>query len=127
MKQKDGFIGERSIVLPQMIIDMEKADPLVSSLYITDIGYYPHARGHYRERKVPIAQHVLIYCVDGAGWYSMGNSQLQRIGANQFVSCRPANHTPTTPIPTIPGQYTGYTSLARSQTYTPAEPCSRKM
>ncbi len=85
MKQKDGFIGERSIVLPQMIIDMEKADPLVSSLYITDIGYYPHARGHYRERKVPIAQHVLIYCVDGAGWYSMGNSQLQRIGANQFV------------------------------------------
>ena len=69
MRQKDGVSGERMIVLPQMAIDLERTDPLASSLYITDIGYYPKAVGHYRERTEPIAQHVLIYCVEGAGWY----------------------------------------------------------
>ena len=71
MKQKDGFNGEQVIVLPQMAIDIESADPLASSLYITDIGYYPKAAGHYRERTHPISQYVLIYCVEGAGPTSM--------------------------------------------------------
>ncbi len=83
MKQKDGFSGERSIVLPQMIIDMERKDPLVSSLYVTDIGYYPHADGHFRERKEPIGQNVLIYCADGAGWYRVGKQEFA-VDANQF-------------------------------------------
>ena len=51
MKQKDGFNGEQVKVLPQMAIDIESADPLASSLYITDIGYYPkaaNARNPYR-------------------------------------------------------------------------------
>lgn len=83
MKQKDGFSGERSIVLPQMIIDMERKDPLVSSLYVTDIGYYPHAYGHFRERKEPIGQNVLIYCADGAGWYRIGKQEFA-VASNQF-------------------------------------------
>ncbi|MBO5824811.1 MAG: AraC family transcriptional regulator, partial [Prevotella sp.] len=69
MKQKDGFSGERSIVLPKAIVEMEKQDPLVSSLYITDIGYYPKAENHSRERKEPIAENVLIYCMEGEGRY----------------------------------------------------------
>ena len=83
MKQKDGFSGERSIVLPQMILEMEATDPLVSSLYVTDIGYYPHARGHYRQRCEPISQHVLIYCVDGEGWYRVGDAEYA-VAANQY-------------------------------------------
>ena len=46
MKQKNGFSGERSIVLPKVIVEMEKNDPLVSSLYITDIEYYPKTEKH---------------------------------------------------------------------------------
>lgn len=68
---KDGFIGERSVVLPPMIIEMEERDPLVSSLFITDIGYYPCAGHHFRMRKEPIDQYVLIYCVKGKGWYRL--------------------------------------------------------
>ena len=60
-RMKEGFVGERSIVLPKAVVEMEQNDPLVSSLYITDIGYYPCARDHYRERKEPIQEHVLIY------------------------------------------------------------------
>ncbi|MBR1934062.1 MAG: AraC family transcriptional regulator [Prevotella sp.] len=80
---KDGFTGERSIVLPPAIIEMEQSDPLVSSLYITDIGYYPHADGHYRERQQPIAAYVLIYCMEGEGWYRIGD-HTYHVRANQY-------------------------------------------
>ena len=83
MRRKDSFSGERSIVLPQMIIDREEADPLVSSLYVTDIGYYPHAEGHYRERREPIGENVLIYCVCGTGWYRVAGGE-HTVSANQY-------------------------------------------
>ena len=70
---KDGFVGERQVVLPPMIVEIEEKDPLASSLYVTDIGYYPDAARHYCERKEPISQFVLIYCVAGSGWYSIGD------------------------------------------------------
>lgn len=70
-------------MLPKMAIDLERTDPLASSLYITDIGYYPKAVGHYRERTEPIAQHVLIYCVEGAGWYRVDGEE-HRVEADQY-------------------------------------------
>ena len=48
-------------MLPPDIVEMEAKDPLASSLYVTDISYYPSALYHYRERTAPIPQHVLIY------------------------------------------------------------------
>lgn len=83
IRLKDGFLGERSIVIPPMVVDMEKNDPLVSNLYITDIGYYPHAAHHYRKREQPINQYVLIYCVDGSGWYRIGEKEY-KVRKNQF-------------------------------------------
>ena len=85
---KEGFTGEQIIVLPQVVIEAEENDPLVSSLYITDIGYYPHADGHFRQRTNPIAQHVLIYCVDGAGWYQVDN-QRHEVHENQYFILPP--------------------------------------
>ena len=35
---KEGFKGERAIVLPAFLIEELKQDPLGSELYITDIG-----------------------------------------------------------------------------------------
>ena len=71
------------ITLPPMAIDNGIADPLVSSLYVTDIGYYPHADGHFCQRNEPIAEHVLIYCVDGMGWYEV-NAEKHIVTANHF-------------------------------------------
>ena len=85
---KEGFTGERSIVLPQMTIEMEREDPLASSLYITDIGYYPHAEGHFRERRQPISEYVLIYCMSGAGWYALDNN-IYKVRANQYFILSP--------------------------------------
>lgn len=71
MKRKDGFKGERSLVMPQAVIRLLENDPLVSGLFITDIGYYPHALFHFRQREDPINEHVFIYCVDGEGTYTV--------------------------------------------------------
>lgn len=67
MKKGEGFKGEKSVVLPDSIIDNLRINPLTKLLYVTDIGYYPNAKFHFRERTKGIAQHVLIYCVEGEG------------------------------------------------------------
>lgn len=55
--------GEQILVLPKLIVDAMEADPLLSRLHITDIGYFPKALHHRRERKAPINQFVFIYCI----------------------------------------------------------------
>lgn len=81
--EPDGFMGERMIVLPPMVVEMEENDPLVCSLYLTDIGYFPHASCHYRNRQDGINQHVLIYCVDGNGWYRIGSREY-KVKKNEY-------------------------------------------
>lgn len=83
VSKKDGFLGERSVVLPTSIVEMEENDPLVSSLFITDIGYYPMAEHHHRIRTEGINQYVLIYCRDGNGWYSLRGKTYQ-VASNQY-------------------------------------------
>lgn len=90
-RQKDGFQGEQALVLPPAIIQRMKTEQSTSLLYITDIGYYPQAYNHFRERKTPIDQYVLIYCAEGKGWFSL-EGQRYAVGANQYFilpACRP--------------------------------------
>jgi AraC-like DNA-binding protein/quercetin dioxygenase-like cupin family protein len=67
MKKEDGFPGQISFVIPDRILTLVKDNPLTADLYITDIGYYPQARHHFRERPTGSAQFILIYCVGGQG------------------------------------------------------------
>ena len=83
VKQKDGFKGEQSVVLPPMVVDIAEHDELASSLFVTDIGYYPNATHHYRKRQKAIDQYILIYCVDGNGWYEL-NGKEYTVKKNQF-------------------------------------------
>ena len=69
LKIKDGFSGERAVVIPRSIVAEMEKDPLSADLFITDIGYYPVARYHYIERSKPIDQNVFIYCYEGKGWF----------------------------------------------------------
>ena len=83
IKLKDGFNGERTLTLPKVIIKMMEEDPLTSALHITDIGFYPKAAHHFRERNTPINQYVFIYCTDGAGRYRIGE-HAYNVSANQY-------------------------------------------
>jgi AraC family transcriptional regulator, arabinose operon regulatory protein len=74
-KKKEGFEGQRTIILPQAKLKFCAQHLFCRNLYITDIGFYPHAAFHNRERKNGSPQYILIHCVKGKGWYSMGNKQ----------------------------------------------------
>lgn len=83
IKRKNGFHGERALVLPQSVVQEMEKDPLSSILHITDIGYYPQAWHHYRERAEPISQYVFIYCIKGTGWFRT-DQQAYTVTANQY-------------------------------------------
>ncbi len=83
ISKKDGFQGERAVKLSPMLIEMEEKDPLTSSLFITDIGYYPKAEHHHLIREKGIDQYVLIYCVDGSGFYIIDNKRFE-VEKNQY-------------------------------------------
>lgn len=83
IKQKDGFRGEKFHVLPPACIDMLERHPLSAILHITDIGFYPHAAYHFRERTLPLEQYVFIYCVTGSGWYSIDGRHYE-VGADSY-------------------------------------------
>lgn len=83
LKIKDGFKGERSLAMPEMICKLAEKDPVLSTLYITDMGFYPHATHHYRQRTTSIDQYVLIYCISGSGKYKIENRQYE-VKANQY-------------------------------------------
>lgn len=93
-KIKSGFMGERAIVLPSSVVDEFKNTDLGSLLHITDIGFYPKAGFHFRKRtKEEANQYVLLYCVEGEGWYELDN-QIQRVTANQvFVLPKAKAHS----------------------------------
>lgn len=68
IKKKEGFKGQKAIVIPRPILVGRCArNHIINTLYITDIGYYPKAEHHYRERPNGADQHILIYCHEGRG------------------------------------------------------------
>lgn len=83
-RKKDGFDGQKAVVIPRQILAKQCAkNAIISPLYITDIGFYPKARFHYRERLSGADQHILIYCVKGKGQLKIGNRSYS-IEANEF-------------------------------------------
>lgn len=68
---RDGFQGQRQVVLPPMVVRQMEEDKLLSALHITDIGYYPSASYHEIHRQHGVGQYVFIYCVKGCGWYEL--------------------------------------------------------
>jgi AraC-like DNA-binding protein/quercetin dioxygenase-like cupin family protein len=85
LKIKDGFLGEKQINVPRdVVINRLRKKPFAANLFVTQIGYFPKARFHYRERQYGCHDNILIYCLEGKGHYqtSNGNYTLQ---ANQFM------------------------------------------
>jgi len=71
----EGFPGQRIVVLPRSVVAQAQKQPLTSGLMPTDVGYFPRAAGHLRERSEGIDQAVFIYCVRGAGWCDLAGQR----------------------------------------------------
>ncbi len=85
-KKSEGFAGQLAIILPNSVIQVCRNTPPINTLYLTDFGYYPKAKFHYRERNKGASQHILIHCIDGKGWVEIhGKSRVAVNTGDVFI------------------------------------------
>lgn len=80
---KDGFVGQRLAVYPFFIIEQALNNPLTSDLVVHSMGYFPKAAGHYINRPNGCGEYILIYCINGKGFFKLGGVQ-HAVCENQF-------------------------------------------
>jgi AraC-like DNA-binding protein len=89
-KRESGFDGEKFISIPQRILRKAVVNyPELFKIYITHIGYFPRATAHFRERKKGCEDNILIYCLEGRGFFILGDKKIAVI-ANSYIIV-PAN------------------------------------
>ncbi len=77
IKVKDGFLGQKMVVLPESIKKDLHQNKICSSFFVTDLGFYPNAHNHYRTRKKGAKELIFIYCIEGNGDMIVGKSKLK--------------------------------------------------
>jgi len=76
--------GRQRIEIPKTVLKAQVlSNPLLQSLYVASLGYYPQAKGHYTYRKKGLPENFLFFCVDGKGWYKIGNERFD-VSPNEF-------------------------------------------
>jgi AraC-like DNA-binding protein len=83
-KIREGFVGQKMIVLPPNIKRSLANNALVKHLYPTAMGFYPHAGFHDRERTSGCSDHILLYCTSGTGTVRV-NTKVSKLSPNDFV------------------------------------------
>jgi AraC-like DNA-binding protein len=85
MRQKrEGFKGQRILVVPRPVLEQTSRDPLLKGLLATDAGYYPKAKGHICAREEGAPETIFIYCAEGSGWCEIGG-HWHDVAANQLL------------------------------------------
>lgn len=70
--RRDGFAGQHFVVVPTPIQNAARNNPLLKGLFVTDAGYFPHAKGHFVERPNGAPTHLVFACLRGSGWVKSG-------------------------------------------------------
>jgi AraC-like DNA-binding protein len=89
IRKADGFENEYLFVLPDEFLDRITEDKLFQPLVVTDIGYFPSARYHFRQRPQGCETAILIYCSAGSGFYSMNGGTRETLRAKQLIIIPP--------------------------------------
>lgn len=82
---KEGFIGQRMIVLPPNIKRKITTNSISRQFFLTAIGYYPKAVNHDRIRKSGSSQFILIYCTEGTGKIHLGGETFELYPNSYFI------------------------------------------
>ena len=76
--------GRQRIEIPKTILKTHVLpNKLASTFFIGSLGYYPQAFGHYTYRKKGLPENLLIYCVDGTGWFRLRKKKY-KVQSNEF-------------------------------------------
>ena len=77
-------VGRQRIEIPKTILKSRVlSNSLLKHLHICSIGYYPKAKDHYTYRKKGLPENFIFYCVDGNGWYQIGDQKYE-VRPNEF-------------------------------------------
>ena len=93
MKKQDSFEGQQMVVLPFAIRDMMLKNDLTKHLYVADIGYFPRAKFHTRERKVGSLDNILILCAEGKGWVNCHGKRFALAKDQYFIIPKGVEHS----------------------------------
>ena len=88
-QKRDGFKDEQYFIIPTESFKEYLKHPLVKAMYLTDIGFFPKAYHHYREREEGTEEYILLYCTEGEGYIHIGNKKYHL--HPQEVFCIPRN------------------------------------
>jgi AraC family transcriptional regulator of arabinose operon len=84
----EGFPGQRIVVLPRKVVAKALEHPLLHGLLPTDVGYFPKAAGHLRERTEGVDQAIFIYCTAGRGWCELAGRR-HEVSAGELLVVPP--------------------------------------
>jgi AraC-like DNA-binding protein len=77
-------LGRQRIEIPLTVRKSKVlSNAFLKGMYLCSLGYYPKAKGHFTYRKNGLPENFLFYCVDGHGWYKLGNVRYE-VGPNEF-------------------------------------------
>ena len=92
-EKKEGFLGQKMVVIPENIKSDIWKNPIINNMFITDIGYYPNAKHHYRQRQTGAAEYILIYCVEGQGWITCKEEKFELEPNSYLIIPQATKHT----------------------------------
>jgi AraC-like DNA-binding protein len=76
VQKRSGFEGELIIELPKSVLSECHKLPVINTLFIDRMGFYPKAMHHYFQRPAGISQVILLYCIDGKGWVQLKKNKV---------------------------------------------------
>ena len=87
-KIEEGFVGQQMIVLPPNVRARVGQNPLIREMYLTAIGFYPHAVYHDRTRTRGSQEYILLYCTEGEGYVTLEHQELH-LTPNHYIIIPP--------------------------------------
>jgi len=93
LQLREGFAGQDMFVIPRPVLARAKQHPLIRSVYPTDIGWFPSAAHHYRDRPNGAGQDHLMMCIAGHGYVVINDQKAHLRQGELLVIPRNARHT----------------------------------
>lgn len=73
--KEEGFLNEHYIYFPIQNFSKDLFHPLINGNFPTELGFYPFAKHHYKERREGINEIILLYCVSGVGYVQVNEKK----------------------------------------------------
>jgi AraC family transcriptional regulator of arabinose operon len=93
LQLRDGFEGQEMFVIPRPVLSEARLHPLIRGLFPTDIGWYPKARYHYRDRVNGAPEDHLMMCMGGHGYVVVNGKKSHLQAGELLIVPRNSQHT----------------------------------